>query len=445
MTFSGAAIVMMSVRPRRRIRAPEVKHETEPPHRRPFAAFWLRRLVTLSACGGGRQAPPPSSTPTAARPAPRRTGRHRGLSRQGELPRPDARRPGWQWPRMFRLPHGHRELPAHPGRRAGKAGTDDHDRRRRSAVSRDRCRRLSHQRRRRARLHQPDAERPGPRHDPSSRERQAARLRRGGSVSGIGAPDQRDRCRRLALRPLDPRRQHHRPRRAGPRGRAAPNPNGGYQLDGRIDTLQDQALGALRNHAGTAFDPPARFLDDLAAFQGTQFSSPSVKALVGAIRCDEPAARSRPVAERARGGGQGRLQSRLRAVSRQPGRPSERQHADPARRAGHAHRARRATTTSRPRVRGRSTPSTRRASLRALQREPDEERADLRDHEQRRRAERHALRRRRAAAGVRHARHDVRSGPSAAYRLPGRRRPRATSSTWTSRTCAESAGPRLTS
>jgi cytochrome c peroxidase len=62
-----------------------------------------------------------------------------------------------------------------------------------------------------------------------------------------------------------------------------PNPNGGYQLDGRIDTLQNQALGALRNHAGITIDPTASFLDDLAAFQKTQFSSPSVKALSDAI------------------------------------------------------------------------------------------------------------------------------------------------------------------
>ena len=65
-----------------------------------------------------------------------------------------------------------------------------------------------------------------------------------------------------------------------PRG---PNQSGGYQLDGRIDTLQNQALSALRNHAGVTVDPPASFLDDLAAFQSAQFSSPSVKALSDAI------------------------------------------------------------------------------------------------------------------------------------------------------------------
>jgi cytochrome c peroxidase len=69
----------------------------------------------------------------------------------------------------------------------------------------------------------------------------------------------------------------------GPAWVRAPNPSGGYQLDGRFDTLQTQALGALRNHAGIGFDPPTRFLDDLAAFQNTQFSSPGVKALADAI------------------------------------------------------------------------------------------------------------------------------------------------------------------
>jgi len=70
---------------------------------------------------------------------------------------------------------------------------------------------------------------------------------------------------------------------ATPSASRGPNPSGGYQLDGRIDTLQNQALSALRNHAATRNDPPASFLDDLAAFEGGQFSSPSVKALSDAI------------------------------------------------------------------------------------------------------------------------------------------------------------------
>lgn len=70
---------------------------------------------------------------------------------------------------------------------------------------------------------------------------------------------------------------------AGPVWPRSPNPRGGYQLDGRIDTLQNQAQGALRNHAAVAVDPPASFLDDLAAFQNAQFSSPSVKTLSDAM------------------------------------------------------------------------------------------------------------------------------------------------------------------
>jgi cytochrome c peroxidase len=73
------------------------------------------------------------------------------------------------------------------------------------------------------------------------------------------------------------------PDAAAPVWTRGPNLSGGYQLDGRIDTLQNQALGALRNHAGITVDPPASFLDDLAAFQKTQFSSPSVKALSDAM------------------------------------------------------------------------------------------------------------------------------------------------------------------
>ena len=45
----------------------------------------------------------------------------------------------------------------------------------------------------------------------------------------------------------------------------------------------NQALSALRNHAGITVDPPASFLDDLTSFQSTQFSAPRVKALSDAI------------------------------------------------------------------------------------------------------------------------------------------------------------------
>jgi cytochrome c peroxidase len=62
-----------------------------------------------------------------------------------------------------------------------------------------------------------------------------------------------------------------------------PNLQGGYQADARFGTLQEQARGALLAHAEVAFEPPARMLDDLAAFQKTLFSSPGVERLAHAI------------------------------------------------------------------------------------------------------------------------------------------------------------------
>ena len=66
-----------------------------------------------------------------------------------------------------------------------------------------------------------------------------------------------------------------------PRG---PNPTGGYQLDGRKATLQEQALGAFEAHAQIVNAPSQRLLDDLAAFQNVMFSSPRVRVLADAVR-----------------------------------------------------------------------------------------------------------------------------------------------------------------
>jgi len=63
-----------------------------------------------------------------------------------------------------------------------------------------------------------------------------------------------------------------------------PNAFGGYQLDARVGTLQEQAFGALVNHAAVQETPSARLLDDLAAFELVQFSSDRVRLLADAIR-----------------------------------------------------------------------------------------------------------------------------------------------------------------
>jgi cytochrome c peroxidase len=63
-----------------------------------------------------------------------------------------------------------------------------------------------------------------------------------------------------------------------------PNPFGGYQLDARIGTLQDQALGALVNHAQVQQTPSSRLLDDLTSFELVQFSNDRMRLLADAIR-----------------------------------------------------------------------------------------------------------------------------------------------------------------
>jgi len=63
-----------------------------------------------------------------------------------------------------------------------------------------------------------------------------------------------------------------------------PNEFGGYQLDARVTTLQEQALGALTNHAQVQQAPPQRLLDDLASFQRVLFTNPRVRALADAVR-----------------------------------------------------------------------------------------------------------------------------------------------------------------
>jgi cytochrome c peroxidase len=64
---------------------------------------------------------------------------------------------------------------------------------------------------------------------------------------------------------------------------ASPNRRGGYQLDARKDTLQEQALGAFVDHAQVAILPPQHVLDDLAAFQRGKFSSRHVARLAQAM------------------------------------------------------------------------------------------------------------------------------------------------------------------
>jgi cytochrome c peroxidase len=67
-----------------------------------------------------------------------------------------------------------------------------------------------------------------------------------------------------------------------------PNTTGGYQLDGRFLSLQEQALGALLNHAEIQSPPQDRLLDDLSSFQRVLFTNERVRALSEAIDAGQP-------------------------------------------------------------------------------------------------------------------------------------------------------------
>jgi cytochrome c peroxidase len=67
-----------------------------------------------------------------------------------------------------------------------------------------------------------------------------------------------------------------------------PNAFGGYQLDARVETLQDQAVGALTHHAEALGTPPQPLLDGLASFQRVLFTNHRVRALADALREHAP-------------------------------------------------------------------------------------------------------------------------------------------------------------
>src|SRR4051794_17439235 len=63
-----------------------------------------------------------------------------------------------------------------------------------------------------------------------------------------------------------------------------PNPFGGYQLDARVATLQEQALGALQNHAAVQHAPSDQLLNDLASFERVLFTNHRIRAVADALR-----------------------------------------------------------------------------------------------------------------------------------------------------------------
>jgi cytochrome c peroxidase len=61
-----------------------------------------------------------------------------------------------------------------------------------------------------------------------------------------------------------------------------------YQLEGRVPTLQLQALGALHGHAEIKKEPPAKLLDDVAAFQKLVFPNKHSFEVARAVQEGKP-------------------------------------------------------------------------------------------------------------------------------------------------------------
>ena len=96
-----------------------------------------------------------------------------------------------------------------------------------------------------------------------------------------------------------------------------PNRSGGYQLDARFTTLQDQALGAFLAHAEIQNPPEQRLLDDLTAFQRVLFTNERVRALSDAVSAGSAAlARPRPGAQSAGTTGQSGVHTLMCAMPR---------------------------------------------------------------------------------------------------------------------------------
>jgi cytochrome c peroxidase len=62
-----------------------------------------------------------------------------------------------------------------------------------------------------------------------------------------------------------------------------------FLYDGRATTLQQQALGALRDHSAIKRTPAPHVLDDIAAFEKTVFSSHGVREVANALAEGKPA------------------------------------------------------------------------------------------------------------------------------------------------------------
>ena len=98
-----------------------------------------------------------------------------------------------------------------------------------------------------------------------------------------------------------------------------PNPTGGYQLDARLTTLQEQASGALVNHAQIQ-DLPAATAGRPVLVSARAVHEPSGSRVVGRGQSrSDAAAGSGSASQRARTAGQGRVRARVPPLPRRAG------------------------------------------------------------------------------------------------------------------------------
>ena len=268
-----------------------------------------------SALPGTAGAEPGNRSSPAA--ASRATPSLRGLLR---VLRPRVAWPRRERPGVRRLPHGDGQLSALAGQRGGQVSAAAvpaptvQSGCRRSAVPADRRRRFPGQRRQRQRLQQSSAERPRS----GSRSRCPLNIKLIDPATNQPSTETFVDVWRMVPTVNDVALTGPDGVNPWPRG---PNITGGYQLDGRLATLQEQALGALRqSRAGTERRRRSNSSTTWPPFSACSSRTPASARSSDAVRAgDDSAAGSGSAAQRARAAGQGRVRARLRHVPRRAG------------------------------------------------------------------------------------------------------------------------------
>ena len=233
--------------------------------------------------GRPRRRPSHSGSPGFHSLRLRRRALRRCRARSLRVLRPETERAGRQRPRVRRLPHGDGQFPALARQRRSADSSSSSGSAGGTRTPTTRC-------------------------SGRSTRTISGSTARTPATSAISArtalSGSRSRCRRTSSSsiPRPTRRRRRRswtcggafrrsttwpspdPTTAVSRGRAARTCSVATRWTPASTTLQEQALGALTNHAQIQIAPPQRMLDDLSSFQRVLFTNPRVRALSDAVR-----------------------------------------------------------------------------------------------------------------------------------------------------------------